>query len=294
MAYFDEGSGVCIECPTIHLLVSHASIGLALITAAAAIIYAIFKFPPRQLVSTSLTARRVWLKLGELGLRAKVKLLIVYLQIAFDIPDVYGINMPELYRRRMRDAFAWIKFDYSQALVPGQCLAGGIADRLAIRGLAPLALMMLIIIACVLKELHIQFAAKRTPPSDAVAGLSRRRIEVRSESFISQRSTEHLMSGHGASSRILSAFATGVGKGLPVILFLSFSLCPAVSAGIFSVWNCEGFEDNSGEKTTKLYMRDDLSVRCSTPEHAQEVYEVITAQAYMCESPIPRTHNMRA
>ena len=279
--YFDEAIGICIDCPTIHLLLTYGLIALALLTIAAAMGYALFKFPPRQLVSTSLELQRVWLKLGELGLRAKAKLLIVYLQIALDIPDVYGIQMPEGYQRRMQVAFAWIKFDYTQALVPGQCLVGGVADRLIIRGLTPLALMLVFILANILKEMRAVLTAKPVPRSEAVADVSATQVPVVLRGMGSYVSTADLV-GSGRPAHMLSAIRAGVSKALPLILFLSFSLCPAVSSGIFSVWNCEPFEDNSEQKTTQLFMHDDLSVRCTTSDQTDQIYNAITSRAFMC------------
>ena len=175
----------------------------------------------------------------------------------------------------MRQAFAWIKFDYTQALVPGQCLVGGISDRLVIRGVTPLAVMLLIILASILNELRTRLQSKPAPRN---AGVHSSYAEA---STLSQSSSSGINIQSGRTSDLRSVTTAAMSKALPAILILSFSLCPAVSAGIFSVWICERFHEDSDQKTTQLFMRDDLSIRCSAPGQGNQIYDSITSQAYM-------------
>ena len=59
---------------------------------------------------------------------------------------------------------------------------------------------------------------------------------------------------------------------LPPVLFVSFCMCPGVSAGIFSTWNCDPYFLDSGDTSERSFLREDLSIVCydagvQTSEH---------------------------
>ena len=52
---------------------------------------------------------------------------------------------------------------------------------------------------------------------------------------------------------------------MPLVLILTFTLVPSISTRIFKTFLCDRFEfsdDPQGQGTFRLYLHDDLSVRC--------------------------------
>lgn len=110
--YFEPANGVCTICPPLdHLIQVSLGMGLLLL-ALLALGYTVYKCPPRRCICVSVQMRRVWLKLVGVGLIAKMKLLIVFYQLVYNIPEIYGVRMPPGYQRFIRQAWAWIDFDW--------------------------------------------------------------------------------------------------------------------------------------------------------------------------------------
>ena len=73
------------------------------------------------------------------------------------------------------------------------------------------------------------------------------------------------------------AVKTALLSALPALLFVSFCLCPSVSAGIFATYGCDSYTADSDAGEVWFFLREDPSVVCSrqsadfseqTPEHA--------------------------
>ena len=61
---------------------------------------------------------------------------------------------------------------------------------------------------------------------------------------------------------------------LPAMLFLAHAVCPRVSAGIFSAWDCDSYILDTSTGVSRSFLHEDLSVVCTeggvkTPAHAQ-------------------------
>ena len=71
-----------------------------------------------------------------------IKLVIAYSQVISSIPSVYDVVMPDLFN----DWIGWLNFfSFRWAFevgVPSACVGGGLAERIAVYGLAPLVLML--------------------------------------------------------------------------------------------------------------------------------------------------------
>lgn len=154
---------------------------------------------------------------------------------------MYGVEMPPYYKRIMRDAFAWIDFDWTQALVPGECLWGGFATRLALRGLVPFG----VIVAIVLVSMAI----------------------VAIQQLLTNRKERLRQQGRREGERDLAAgrqgaLLRGALNAMPLVLFFSFCIVPGVSAGVFKAWSCATYiDDDVGEVVTRQsFLRADLKV----------------------------------
>ena len=157
-----------------------------------------------------------------------MKLTIVFYQIVLEMPQTYNLMMPPAYVSIMRNAFAWIDLDWTQIFVPGQCLVGGFAGRLWLRGLVPLGVILLLPVFSLLGDIadHLVNAKPGYP-------------EV-------HRS-------------VLRAFNPA--------LFASFCLCPGVSASIFSVWSCNTYiEERSEPPRYRSFLHDDPTIECSASD----------------------------
>lgn len=58
-------------------------------------------------------------------------------------------------------------------------------------------------------------------------------------------------------------------QGLPWAILLAFCLVPSVSRTVFSVWECESIEVDAAQGQVIKFLRDDLSVVCSTSSEHQ-------------------------
>jgi hypothetical protein len=132
-----------------------------------------------------------------------------------------------------------LSFEWSEFLVPGACLVGGLKFRLLLRGLVPLLLMLgplvLSIASCLIFCCCVRI------------GVCADRAKM--------------PFGEGLKAALLRA--------LPAVIFMSFFLVQSVSTGTFSARDCVEFMFDSTTGTKKAFLRQDMSVECGTDQHAQ-------------------------
>ena len=67
---------------------------------------------------------------------------------------------------------------------------------------------------------------------------------------------------------------------LPAFLFLSFCMCPGVSASIFSAWGCDLYDVDSDAKLTQSFLREDPSLVCAVNGEATDEHTSIRNLAF--------------
>ena len=71
----------------------------------------------------------------------------------------------------------------------------------------------------------------------------------------------------------------GALNALPLVLFVSFTLVPGVTIGIFQAWDCLEFQLDSS--TTHGYLREDLRVRCTTASYISAEHDHLKAIGFV-------------
>lgn len=120
-----------------------------------------------------------------------------------------------------------MSFDWSEFVVPGECLPGGFAVRVVLRGVVPLAVMLAAVPLTLLKAavMHVARCQPGWPP-----------------------------------------FYRALLSTLPLVLFIAFCFCASVSAGLFAAWSCVAYEvgtpRDAATPNLRSFLRADLSVEC--------------------------------
>jgi predicted outer membrane repeat protein len=133
----------------------------------------------------------------------------------------------------------FLQFDWAGLVVPGACIGDAHTSLLLLKSLVPLAVMLILLVGGWLYDLV--------------------RLKWRGEP-------------------VLHPFR-GLLKTLPLVLFVSFSFCPTVSTSIFQAWSCDEFVDDSEKGTSRQYLRDGLSVRCTDAFYKDETHSRLTFTA---------------
>ena len=139
----------------------------------------------------------------------------------------------------------WFEFDWSSVVIPGSCLNGGYLNRFLLKGFVPLAVMVAVSLVGWVADIFTFKVVQRNP-------------------------------GRPPMLR-------GLLRTLPLVLFLSFSLCVSISSAIFAAWSCHEYIEDSAAGTSRFYLREDLSIRCSNPAvgYSNPTHDAITAAGWM-------------
>ena len=133
----------------------------------------------------------------------------------------------------------FLEFDWGWLVVPGACIGDARISLLLLKTLVPLGVMFILLIGGWLYDLGRHWWRREA---------------------------------------VLRPFR-GLLDALPLILFVSFSVCPTVSKSIFQAWSCDEFIEDSEEGTSRQYLRNDLRVRCSDAYHTDETHSSYTRAA---------------
>ena len=177
-----------------------------------------------------------------------IKLVIAYSQVISSIPSVYDVVMPDLFN----DWIGWLNFfSFRWAFevgVPSACVGGGLAERIAVYGLAPLVLMLALPLLAALYE-------------GAMAAHARLTASARERSGRPRRTSD------GLRGLLL--------RTVPGMLLIAFISLIAVSHRMFSVFDCMSFEADSLSLPPHSFdfVATDLSVACDDKEVWRESSE---------------------
>jgi hypothetical protein len=170
-------------------------------------------------------------------------------------------------------------FDWADWFIPGQCLVDEYEHRLLIRGFAPLFLMVvLVMLICMPHVASYLCSSTRTAMSTLKeASVSRKPSIGTYDSDDSRRFSSRTAITMEMSMVMIKETKENVYKGLaavmldslPVMLCMSFCLCPSVSRAVFSVWNCAEFTLDSATGAKTAFLRSDMSIECGTDHHAK-------------------------
>jgi len=183
-----------------------------------------------------------------IGLIAKLKSVLAFVQVLATLENTYSIGLPESWMRWTRVLRFFGDIDWTHWVMPGDCIVGaGIVERLLLRALGPLAIVVAVPLA-----------------SATVAITARCRASMKADT--TRRRSRSSMSNALLSPR--DTVSTGLLEGLPVSLVVAFCFTPSVSASIFRAWHCVAFAYDDLEKQS--FLAQDLSVRCDgSDEHSQ-------------------------
>ena len=123
---------------------------------------------------------------------------------------------------------------------PGQCIAVGFRNRLLLRAILPIVLLVAIPL-CTIAFFYCRYA--RNP---------------------------------GTRGRWLS---DALVVAAPFDLFVSFLLCPTVSKGIFDTWDCTKYELDGATGEVRTFLKADLQIVCGGNDYPEE-YDQINNIAY--------------
>lgn len=59
-------------------------------------------------------------------------------------------------------------------------------------------------------------------------------------------------------------------------VFITFFMCPSVSARVLGTWDCMSFEDNTLEGSSQLFLRTDVNIRCSDEHFTNPEYDYLS------------------
>lgn len=226
--YFDSKEATCGKCPEIPNVAGL----IAAIAGGVAAVLLILWFIMSRLPSSCwlrVLLLRAYFKMRAFALIPKLKILIALYQAIIYIPGVYDVTLPPEYYEWMQ-VFDPFVFDFVEFTVPGACIPGGFAARLMVRALLPLAVMIAVVPANMLRV-----------------------------------SLVHVMSGRKGGLPLIQGFFDS----LPFVLFLAFFCCASVSTGLFAAFSCEHVEvsgsiSRGGKETVaeRAFLRSDLTVEC--------------------------------
>jgi len=253
-AYFDEAQRRCKDCPTDTGARAGALVGGVVgVLVLAYILWCSWrrgltcsccetnKSETRwltRLIRRVLFCVSIALNVFSRNIVPRFKIIVTYLQVAVVLPSLYGTEMPSEYDKWL-DWLEVLKFDWSELLVPGACLLGGLKSRILLRGLGPLLLMLCPLVISIVTYMASYCRARIGEDADRTAAPFR------------------------------DGFKAAALRALPYAIFISFCLNQSVSAGIFSAWDCVEFMYDPATSTTRSFLREELSVECDTDEHWQ-------------------------
>jgi len=244
LTFFDSNKDRCVDCPSTSGILGWAAAAVGSVVAVALLVHLLSPRLSRGCRRcANLLLHQITFYVYSLAAVPKLKLIFACYQVTVALPDTYDVEMPQDYHKWLY-WLDWFQLDWS-VIVAGACGARRYEDRLLLRGLAPLLLLVALVVFGAWPFVFSHVRARTFNP---------RAVSSRDTSVVLKPFWE------GMKASLLSC--------LPSVLPVSFFLCQGVSAGIFSAWDCTEFTLDSATDTTKSFLRDDLSVECRTSRHA--------------------------
>lgn len=261
--YFEDGA--CVDCPDRSRVAILACCTVALMVlvavGAAAVTYLVDRRKRPRTHALQLRARylvtRCIALVKRLGLRAKLKVLVSFYQVATVVDSTYSVMLPEVYYR-WTDAFRFIgEIDWTGIALPSKCLLGGYEYQMIVRATAPIICTLVVLLVLVL--LHT------VPPM-----LNRTKARLQS-SLSGTAQTQWPMRQEEESGGLRALLFDGVRGGvlssLPFMLLITYAFVPSVTASVFRTRSCIGYgvDDATGEE--RFFLRSEPSIECYGAEH---------------------------
>ena len=213
---------------------------------------------------------------NSISLRAKIKQVTGFYQIATNIQVVYQINMPSDTQSFLDSLQGVVNFDIVETFgLPLSCAnLGGYESKLLFMIVSPIVVCLSLILAGICKQ-WFDFLRKKV--KDQVKAAQALAISQgaaprlsREKRSLSVKETAHDHSSFWKSTK------RGVLTALPAVSIITFLAFPAVSSTAFRVWACVEFEtdtkydsDNSplprAEPDIRSFMSEDPSIMCGRP-----------------------------
>ena len=280
--YVGDGN-VCTKCPSGTV---PALVGGAVLVITITLLYLVallLNCPPESLKTASQRLRRLIAAVQSLG-PAKLKAALTFFQIVMSLPVSFDLAPLDIEFVKVLNVFAWLEFDWSEAVYPTGCIVGGFFNRLILVALAPFLLILAVpMVLCILSLLTSLCARKSASGGKMSIGQVLGFAGVLDQPS-DPDGKEHVSTPPFSLNRRESAktvVAEQLGKWqqrllgtLPLVLLVVFVMLPAVSRSIFSAWDCVAYK--SGPDSEVRYLRRELSVVCGNEEHDR-----ITALAWM-------------
>ena len=305
--YFDSEQARCVACPSVRdrATIVGAAVGGVVLLIALIVLFLYKLQPPGSLRGLVYSLRRIALLAKNHGLTPKLKILIALYQSIAAIPTVYDIHLSPWYFEQTR-LLTWFNINWDVLVVPGACLEfdyswlsiSSFHSRLLLRGTAP---FVVIICGVLLKFCQHLIIRILTPVIRRVVRWSimlsprhqtwLQRVAKRALAAVDRSS----VTGRGPAAQQRSCCYRTMVEILPVVLFILFCFCASVSKGVFSTWDCIGFEGAVVEQSrvidvveeqgrvgsvgTRYFLRDDMSIECSADRDRE--YADIRTSAYV-------------
>ena len=246
--YLSDSSNQCKNCPDVGsaVLIAFVVIAAVLLLVAAALLW-LSRSPARFARRARMTYDWLRFRVAGVAIMPKLKILIAFYQSVVVIPEVYNVVLPDRFTNWL-SFISWIQLQWTEFIVPGNCLSGGFIGRLLLRGLTPIGVLLVL------------------PVVRPVLSLCQRRRAKQPEM---DTPIERPMGPMGPMG---SSFALAILGALPLMLFFMYCFITSIARGIFAAWSCEEFVADSTQTPaeTRSFLRDDLRVECwRTREHEQ-------------------------
>jgi hypothetical protein len=261
--YFDRESGTCRTCPKVQERLVLPGIVLGALLVLLALGLRAYQTGGTGTFGALIVAsRRLIVRIQQLELVARLKLIFAFYQLATTLSSVYSVELPQMYYDAVGILHGWVRLEWDNYLMPGDCIGlDGFSDRLVLRALAPLGLIGITFILSTLR--HTAQAV--------VCSVLRRSSRVSVDS-----------SGGSRWARGCAFMKHAVVSALPFSLLVSFCLVPSVSQGIFAAWGCDPYQLDADAATERSFLHEDLRIVCWDGEHGYTAaHQEITSYAFI-------------
>uniref|UniRef100_A0A7S4BXP4 Tyrosine-protein kinase ephrin type A/B receptor-like domain-containing protein n=1 Tax=Chrysotila carterae TaxID=13221 RepID=A0A7S4BXP4_CHRCT len=306
--YFDTTLGQCRECIiawiTLTVCTAFTVIFIAAVVAAHALTHPDTKLQPPQkrLKKWQRRLRSLNLAFSSLGIIAKMKIILSFVQISSAFSTVYVVQFPSSYTS-WTTILSYISFEY-WFYPPFACTSLSFENYVLIESMLPLIAIALAMAVCVAFSVNRAFsvgsrvllwakdrqhkgkdhqhgrrgASKETSKRlgrDTNAGANGTTIVNDNHGIrISTAARNSLVAAPPARAK--TAITTGLVLALPFALYTTFISAAPVCSTIFRAWLCESYQVDVTELSQRAFLRANLNVVCSDSQNDSEAHDSIT------------------
>ena len=141
---------ICTKCPSGTVPALVGSVVLVTIIILLYLVALLLNRPPKSLKAASDRLKALIAAVQSLG-PAKLKAALTFYQIVMSLPVSFDLAPLDIELVRVLNVFAWLEFDWSEAVYPTGCIIGGFFNRLILVALSPFLLILGIpMVLCIL------------------------------------------------------------------------------------------------------------------------------------------------